>query len=455
MVVNSQKLIRTMKILLGVLLTAGVGCAAAVGLYVKGIWDDPTKSFGGGANFVVTDDAGVTHQYNQGIISFLIVGLDSNEEREAAHKGYRSDVIMVCVVDTQKNQASLISVPRDTRSRVQVLNSEGKPTKMVTTRINAAFSYGFSPDKYGYQNTMAAVNELFNVDGVKIDPITTYIGADMDNFVHVANLLGGVDLQLPYDVPGFGAGGEWIHLEGEKALDYVCIRKGKGLTGMDTDRTERQRGFLKAVAVKMQQLGALSTIPKLYNDCVRQGYVQTNLTIEQIYALSASIDQIDMESVVFEMLPGYINDNEGVGYWHVNRTQLKKMILDLFYNAQQGNGMPTAFSTSAITSSTVGDGTKTEYNYKGKTTTKSTSKKTTSSGNDKKQNNNKNNNNNNNKKPSNNGNSDNSKKPSDNTEKPNDNTEKPSNNNEKPSDNDETKVDKPSDSSGDESGQEE
>lgn len=385
MVVNTQKLLRTLKIVLAVLITIGVVFGAAVALYLKGIADDPTKAFGKSANFVVTDDSGVTHEYNQGVVSFLIVGLDSSEERENNSMGYRADVIMVCVVDTNNKQASLISVPRDTKARVQVLNSEGKPTRMVTTRINAAFSYGFSPDKYGYQNTLDAVNDLFSVDGVKIDPITTYVGADMDDFVMAANLIGGVDLQLPHDVPGFGSGGDWIHLEGERALDYVRIRKGKGLTGMDTDRTERQRGFLRAVAGKMQQEGALKTVPKIYNECVREGYIHTNMTIDQMYAISASLEDIYLDTVVFSMLPGYINDNEGVGYWHVNKTDLKSMILDIFYNAQQGNGIPTALPTlDSPTSSRKGTGnTKTEYTYTKKktstsgTTTKKTTEKTT------------------------------------------------------------------------------
>lgn len=399
MVVNSSKLIRTMKILLAILLTIAFACGTAAALYLKNIRDNPSKSFGGNANFEVTDESGVTHKYNQGIISFVIVGLDSDEEREADNKGYRSDVIMVCVVDTDKNQASLVSIPRDTRTRVQVLNADGKPTRMVTTRINAAFSYGFSPDKYGYQNTLAAVNTLFNSSGVSIEPIKSYIGADMDDFVHVANLLGGVDLQLEQDVPGFGSMGEWIHLEGDKALDYVRIRKGKGLSGMDTERTGRQRGFIKAVAVKMQQMGGLATIPRLYNDCVKEGYVDTNLTLEQIYALSSSIDEIDMESVIFEMLPGYINDNEGEGYWHVNKTQLKTMVLDLFYNAQQGFGIPTAERTSELTTGSTNDlSKKTEYNYTRKSTSSTNNKKSSYTTNKK----NSGNNNSGNKNPGNN-----------------------------------------------------
>lgn len=378
MVVNTKKLMRTMKVLLVVLIIIALSGGVSVALYLKNIWDNPSKSFGNNANFVVVDDTGVKHEYNQGIISFVVIGLDSDEEREEDNKGYRSDVIMVCVIDTDKDQASLVSIPRDTKARVQVLNSEGKPTRMVTTRINAAFSYGFSPDKYGYQNTLDAVNTLLNSTGVSIDPITHYIGADMDDFVHIANLMGGVDLQLEQDVPGFGKEGEWIHLEGEKALDYVRIRKGKGLTGMDTDRTTRQRGFLKAMAVRMQQMGGRETIVKLYNDCIDKGYIDTNLTLEHVYAVAASVEEIDLSTVMFEMLPGYINDNEGEGYWHVNRTQLKTMVLDLFYNAQQGMGLPTAGSTSEITTAEPGEySTKTQYTYTRKTTSDTTKKKTT------------------------------------------------------------------------------
>lgn len=394
MVVNSTKLIRTMKVVLAILITLGIIFASAVALYFKRIWDDPSKSFNTAGNYVFTDESGVSHEYNQGVISFLIVGLDSSEEREDDNMGYRADTIMVCVVDTDNNTASLVSIPRDTKARVQVLNAQGKPTKMVTTKINAAFSYGFSPDKFGYENTLSAVNELFNSTGVKINPISNYIGADMDDFVAIANLMGGVPVQLRQDIPGIGKAGEWVPLQGEKALEFVRIRKGKGLTGMDTDRTERQRDFIKAMAVRLQELGGRESIIRLYNDCVNNGLVKTNLTIEQVYALSASVENIDLDTVIFEMMPGYINDAEGEGYWHVNKTQLKTMVLDLFYNAQEGLGMPTAGSTSEYTKQPYENNhsTKTEYIYtskskkttsktstKKKSTTKSSSKKTSSS----------------------------------------------------------------------------
>lgn len=383
MVVNSKKMIRSMKIMLAVLITVVVVFAGAAALYLKSIKDDPSKMFGGNANFSVTDEAGNKHQYNQGTIAFAIVGLDSSGEREDANMGYRSDVMMVCVVDTDNNQASIISIPRDTKARVQVLNSEGKPTRMVTTKMNAAFSYGFSPDKYGYENTLAAINELFKSSGVNISPITTYIGADMDDFVMAANLIGGVELQLPQDVPGFGSQGEWVHLNGDRALDYVRIRSGGRLSGMDTDRTDRQRGYIKAVASRIQQLGSLATVPKIYNECVKEGYIKTNLTVEQMYAISSSLENIKMDEVMFTMLPGYVNDNEGPGYWHVNKTQLKAMILDVFYNSDTGY-VPTPHATNLPSNDTPG--TKTEYTYSRKTKTssgttrdKTSSKKTTQS----------------------------------------------------------------------------
>ncbi|MBQ9625495.1 MAG: LCP family protein, partial [Clostridia bacterium] len=329
MATETSKIITVMKVLLAFLLTIAIAGGAAIALYVKSIRDNPNKAFANTVNFQAVDDEGVVHTYNQGVISFLIVGIDSNDEREKRREGYRSDVMMICVIDTDKNQASLISVPRDTKARVQVLNASGKPTKMINTKINASMAYGYGPDKFGYQNTLAAINDLLNSTGVQVNPIQHYIGADMDDFVKIANLMGGVDVELPQNVPGFGSKGETVHLEGEKALTYVRIRSGKGLTGSDTDRTTRQRGFIKAVAMKMQQQGAMKTIPQIYNDAINKGCIQTNLSLDQIYAISASMQDINFEEVVFAMVPGYFKTESGASYWFVNKTDFKQMILDL------------------------------------------------------------------------------------------------------------------------------
>ena len=51
-----------------------------------------------------------------GVVNILLLGIDSNAEREAASKGYRSDVMIVLTLNGQTNEVSMLSIPRDTYS---------------------------------------------------------------------------------------------------------------------------------------------------------------------------------------------------------------------------------------------------------------------------------------------------------------------------------------------------
>ncbi len=75
-------------------------------------------------------------------VAVTLLGIDSNEEREEKDMGSRSDVMVVCVVDLAAPSCTILTIPRDTRTKIHKLNSAGEVKSTRTDKINAAYAYG-------------------------------------------------------------------------------------------------------------------------------------------------------------------------------------------------------------------------------------------------------------------------------------------------------------------------
>lgn len=374
------KLIKILKITLASLLVVGVGVGGFFYVNFRDLLRNPTRAFGNGnSGFEFVDADGNKHAYNEGIITFMIFGVDSDEGREQASMGYRTDVMMACVVDTEKNTASLVSLPRDTRAKVQKRDSEGKVTGSVTTKLNGASAYGHGPEKYGYDNALEAINRLFTVGNVQVEPIDKYVGFDMDGFIAISNLLGGVEVTLEDTIAGIGREGETVTLKGAQAKEFVTVRSGSGLDGSDLSRTGRQRQFVKACAKKLKESNPITTIPKLYNECVQNNYVKTNLNLDQIAALANVLTKVDIDAINFEMLPGSSQYIGGISYYIMDEAKTEQLLLDMFYKVTGETGQTTTTTQKKTTTTQKKTTTtkKTTGATKPKTTTTTRARTTT------------------------------------------------------------------------------
>ncbi|MDY4696666.1 MAG: LCP family protein, partial [Selenomonas montiformis] len=104
------------------------------------------------------------------IVHVMILGVD----RRADDAG-RSDTMMIASLDPDKETASLLSVPRDTRVKIDGHGYE---------KINHAYAYG------GHELSQKAVEQLL---GEKIDH---YILIDTRSFARIIDAMGGVDIQV-------------------------------------------------------------------------------------------------------------------------------------------------------------------------------------------------------------------------------------------------------------------
>jgi LCP family protein required for cell wall assembly len=172
-------------------------------------------------------------------ITVLLTGVDFTTGRSHA----LNDTLLVVSLDTQSGQISMISVPRDTSDYPLYFGGSGG------MKINALQTYIrnhwlLSPDP----PMTTLTKEIGYLIGI---PVNYYAQINMDGFVQLINLVGGVDVVNPaafYDSLqqiAYPAGP--LHLEAAQALLYVRSRYGDN----DYKRASRQQVVLEAIVKKL------------------------------------------------------------------------------------------------------------------------------------------------------------------------------------------------------------
>lgn len=185
--------------------------------------------------------------------------------------GSHTDTIIVASVNIQKEKISLFSIPRD-------LYINGR-------RINEYYTY------YGVEQLGRMVSA---VTGLEMDH---YVQVDLQGFVEIVDILGGLDIYVPegiYDglYPN-GKGGYsaysiepgQYHMTGEEALKYARSRKSTS----DFDRAERQQTILAALRTKAVQLDSVMEMKQL-----------TQLFQTAIENTTTDIDLLDMVGYYYD-----------------------------------------------------------------------------------------------------------------------------------------------------------
>jgi anionic cell wall polymer biosynthesis LytR-Cps2A-Psr (LCP) family protein len=278
---------------------------------------------------------GKTYKRNEHIVNLLFLGIDYTEERAEMNLGYRSDMVLVCAVDTISKKATLISIPRDTYTTMYKIDSKSGYIKDTTNnKINAAFAFGGGPKHYGYENSMACV-EMFLERRCNLDnpldftlniPVYLYAGIDIDGIAPVASAVGGVEVTLEVSIPGVGSKGEIVSLKGDKAEEYIRNRHD---SGGDLNRAGRQQTFMMALAKKIKNMGAFNIILSLYDDL--QKYVNTTLSTNQMLDFAKILSKTDIDAIEKLTIPGKPGSKSGTSYFFHDEEKTLQMLLDIYY----------------------------------------------------------------------------------------------------------------------------
>ena len=210
-----------------------------------------------------------------------------------------TDTIMIAEYDPQNQQASLLSIPRDT------FIGTSQYTATPNDKINSIYSYR------GVEGMLTEINELTGLN------VQYYLIVDTEAFKVLVDTIGGVTFDVPIDMK-YDDNKQNLHidlkagvqvLDGDKAEQLVRFRHNNdGSTypyeyGIeDYGRMRTQRAFLTALA---KQTLVPENIFKInqFIDIANQ-YVETNLDFNAIKDYIPYIVEFNVDNLKTEQLPG-------------------------------------------------------------------------------------------------------------------------------------------------------
>lgn len=274
------------------ILAAGAGAIFAS----SGFFDKPVAQ---------KKDAGMLIAKDKSTI--MIMGVDERDDDVG-----RSDTLMIAAIDPKLQQASLLSIPRDTRVKIKGHSFD---------KINAAYAYG------GHTLTQNTVESFLGV------PMDHYVIINIKAFQRIIDAIDGIDIDVEkrmyYEDPWDDDGGLLIdlqpgmqHMNGKTAITYVRYRDEEG----DIGRIQRQQKFMKALMDKMTSPAVIPKIPAIISEISKS--VKTDLSIRQMIEFAGALREAQKNGLKTEMVPGKPLYIEGISYWIPEIKKLRSTLAD-------------------------------------------------------------------------------------------------------------------------------
>lgn len=234
--------------------------------------------------------------------SILIAGTDMD------YQGQRTDTMFLGFIIPEIRKVELFSLPRD--SRVNVENHGIR-------KLNSAYSCG------GVSALTQAVEQNFLI---KIDH---HIVVNIDGFVNIIDILGGVTIDVEQDMNYDDVRGNLhIHLKkgiqllnGQKAMEYVRFREK---LFADLGRIKRQQKFLEALTSKFKDPEIIWKLPAIIREI--RNNVKTDLSYETILKLANRFRNIDQSCLRIRTVPGEAQYIGKVSYFIADMEKFRSML---------------------------------------------------------------------------------------------------------------------------------
>ena len=253
---SKGKIIKRIVIIIIVVLLGIAGYLGVKALLASG------KIFKGNPLAIFTNKARLAEDKN-GRTNILIFGTSGYSMSENAWDGAMlTDSIMLVSIDQDKNNAYMISLPRDLYVKYKC-----PALGRTSGKLNEVFYCAYTKnkdEKAGAQALMSKVGEILGLN------VHYYMHADWTALVQSVNAVGGVDVKIEStDRRGIYdsgtklrfANGEIAHLDGEKALALARARNHNpgdyGLAGNNYDREKNQQKILAALQQKALAVGTI------------------------------------------------------------------------------------------------------------------------------------------------------------------------------------------------------
>lgn len=290
------------------------------------------NSYNMGSGYRNIEYKGESYQYNNRITTILYAGVDSvgkMEESEQYGNKARADSIALVVMDEKKEKMSILSINRDTMTKIRRYTMNGNDKGLYETHIGYAYTYG-DGGKVSCENLCEAVSLLMG--GI---PVNRYVVTNQDSMPYINDLAGGVTVTVPdnsleAEYPEL-AMGETVTLDDSNIRAFLQYRDTEESFSNES-RMERQKTYLTAYIEKiktMEQKQVEETWNKL--DIMKEN-LQTNITRSQYLGLAELLQATDFSGEDIIQLQGENREGELHDEFYPNQEALQQTIIELFYD---------------------------------------------------------------------------------------------------------------------------
>lgn len=251
---------------------------------------------------------------------FSVLGVSSRPVRNIVvagvdEGGYRTDLILFCQINRNRNEINILQIPRDTK-----VNNRRNDKK-----INSAYFSGFD----------VMSNEIEQVTGLSADD---YVMVDFDGFSDIIDALGGVKIDVPIRMNYTDPTQNLVidlqpgkqKLNGEEAQMFMRFRKnndGTGYANGDMDRIEAQKILYSAVAEKVMSPVGILRSPAVCTAVMKNA--KTNLGAAELIGVLRDAASC-VGNINFHTLPGEGKYIGGGSYFVYYQNQTKALIDEYF-----------------------------------------------------------------------------------------------------------------------------
>lgn len=282
-------------------------------------------------NTVVYD--GKVYKYNENIAAILCMGVDNDKKTSGGvavtGRAGQADALYLMAVDTMTGKTTVVGIPRDTVTDIDIYSKSGSYVGVENTQICLAFAYGDGKES-SCENTVKAVSRLLY--GM---PVNSYFSVDNKSIPALHNAVGTITV-VPNETVSNGdlnfEKGVPVKLTGSNVFEYLQARN-QNSTDASYLRMQRQLDYIKkycSAAVQKTKENILFPV-ELY-DKIQKNAI-TNIDVSRItYLTSVVMKNKDSASIEFISLEGEQKKGEdGYAEFYPDEDNLFETVLKVYY----------------------------------------------------------------------------------------------------------------------------
>ena len=271
---------------------------------------------------------GSVYDYNKDITTFLIMGIDKNDETvtevQEGTDGGQADGLFLLVLNPHTKSINIIGINRNSMTDV---DEYGRYMTTVIAQIATQHGFGNGMEESCEYQVKAVSNMFYQL------PIHGYAAINMSAIPIINDQVGGVDVTVLEDLTKWDktlVKGEKVHLEGKSAFTYV---KERDLTkfGSNDRRLERQRQYLNGFIKAARDNAAEDSDMAVNLFKAISGKMVTNISIDEISYLAPEIIDYSFDATDFMMIDGETKKTGEFEEFHVDQDDLYRTIIEVFY----------------------------------------------------------------------------------------------------------------------------